>query len=323
MLMHTHPLARTRMTAMVAVVAALVTTSLPAQTSGRSSQQHDHAAGARAAPFDSTKLSRKARAEIDAARRATARFATPEAAEDAGFIPVFGMVPLQGVHYVRTDLVDKGTFDAREPSVLMYAPMDGTPKLVGLAYAYQHPRDRAIPEGFDGPNDEWHAHDELSREIDRRIVMVHLWLVDSPEGPFARHNRLLPFMAAGLTPPSTALLASDGARGERARKYAFALAMATHPAQIFDLVESRSGGDVARRAHPHRQALTRMVDKLKAAERSNDRTAHDKLVGEAIARSDSLVAVYKSTVRSPRARQLLDTLLDEMMGHAGQHAHSP
>ena len=69
-------------------------------------------------------LSPKAQAQIDSVRRAMSRFADPRVAEDSGYQPVFGMVPLQGVHYVRPDLVRDGTFDLTEPSVLMYAPVE-------------------------------------------------------------------------------------------------------------------------------------------------------------------------------------------------------
>src|SRR5215207_2229353 len=84
-------------------------------------------------------LSPKAKAQIDSVRRAVAQFANPQTAEDAGYETVFGLVPLQGVHYVRPDLVRDGTFDLTKPPVLMYAPVNGEPKLVGVAYAYEHP----------------------------------------------------------------------------------------------------------------------------------------------------------------------------------------
>ena len=85
-------------------------------------------------------LSAKAKAQIDSVRRAVAEFADPRVAEDSGYEPVFGLIPLQGVHYVRSDLIKGGKFDLTKPPVLMYAPVKGEPQLVGVAYAYQHPR---------------------------------------------------------------------------------------------------------------------------------------------------------------------------------------
>jgi hypothetical protein len=267
-------------------------------------------------------LSSKARAQIDTVRRAVARFADPHAAEDAGYQPVLGMVPLQGVHYVRPDLVRSGTFDLDEPSVLMYAPVKGEPKLVGVAYTFEHPRSQPLPEGFDGPHDDWHAHDELSPDPAEHIVMVHLWLTDSPGGPFARYNTWLPYMAASLERPSASELLAKNARGERARRFAFALAIATHPPQLFDLLESRGGPELTRAAYPHRRALSMAVDSLIDAERRGDKAMYDRLVTSSIGHSDALMAAYRGTVRSPRAREFIDKTLDELMGvgHEGHHS---
>jgi hypothetical protein len=266
-------------------------------------------------------LSAKAEAQIDSVRRAMARFADPRVAEDSGYQPVFGMVPLQGVHYVRPDLVRDGDFELTQPSVLMYAPVEGTPKLVGVAYAYEHARSKGIPEGFDGPNDDWHAHDELSQDPNEHIVMVHLWLTDAPGGPFARYNPYLPYMAASLERPTATQLLAQNARGERARRFAFALAIATHPPQLFDLLESRGGEQLTRLAYPKRRALMAMVDSLERAEKRGDKAAYERIVTKTLAHSDSLIATYRSTARSPRAQQLINKALDELMGvgHEGHH----
>jgi len=278
--------------------------------------------GTAQAPHHQAPLSTKARAQIDTVRRAVAKYASPYAAEDAGYQPVFGMVPLQGVHYVRPDLIREGTFDLDQPSVLMYAPVKGTPKLVGVAYAFDHPRSQAMPEGFDGPNDDWHAHPELSPDPAEYIVMVHVWLTETPGGPFARYNPWLPYMAASLERPSASLLNAQTPRGERARRFAFALAIATHPPQLFDLLESRGGSELTRAAYPHRRALSAAVDSVVEAERRRDKVAYERLVTSSITHSDALMAVYRGTVRSPQAREFIDKTLDELMGfgHEGHHA---
>jgi hypothetical protein len=280
-------------------------------------------------------LTPKAKAQIDSVRTAVSKYADPRVAEDSGYEPVLGLVPLQGVHYVRPDLIRSGAFNLTEPPVLMYAPVNGTPQLVGVAYAYEHPRSEPLPEGFDGSSDDWHTHDELSRDPNEHIVMVHLWLTDAPGGPFARYNPYLPYMAASLKRPSPTELNANTAKGERARRFAFALAMATHPPQLFDLVESRGGPELTRIAYPHRRALMAVVDSLALAEKRGDRTEYDRLVTQTIAHSDSLVAAYRGTVRSPRVRAFIDQTLDELMGmgHEGhmtmpgtrapEHTHRP
>ena len=268
------------------------------------------------------KLSPKAQAQIDSVRRAMARYADPQLAEDAGYQPVFGMVPLQGVHYVKPDLIRDGEFELTQPSVLMYAPVNDKPTLVGVAYAYEHPRSKPIPEGFDGPNDDWHAHDELSRDPSERIVMVHLWLTDAPDGAFARYNPYLPYMAASLKRPSAAELTAKTARGERARRFAFALAIATHPPQLFDLLESRGGDQLTRAAYPHRRALMAAVDTLELAEKRGDKATYNRMVTAALAHSDALITTYRTTARSPRAQEFIDKALNELMGvgHEGHHS---
>jgi hypothetical protein len=282
-----------------------------------------------------TALTPKAIAQIDSVRKSVAQFADPRVAEDSGYEPVFGLVPLQGVHYVRPDLIKGGKFDLTRPPVLMYAPVNGTPNLVGVAYAYEHPRTQPVPEGFDGRSDDWHTHDELSRDPNEHIVMVHLWLTDAPGGPFARYNPYLPYMAASLKRPSASELTANTARGERARRFAFALAIATHPPQLFDVLESRAGAELTRVAYPHRRALMTVVDSLERAERRGDKATYDRLVTETIAHSDALMAAYRGTVKSPQAREFLDKALDELMGvgheghetmpgtHPAGHTHRP
>jgi hypothetical protein len=272
--------------------------------------QYSHAPG----------LSPKAKAQIDSVRQAVSRYADPQTAEDAGYQPVFGLVPLQGVHYVRPDLVRDSTFNLTKPPVLMYAPVAGKPKLVGVAYAYEHPRSRPVPEGFDGPNDDWHTHDELSRDPTEHIVMVHLWLTDAPDGPFARYNPYLPYMAASLERPSASQLTATTAKGERARRFAFALAIATHPPQLFDVIETRGGPELTKKAYPHRRALVTLVDSLRVAEQKGDKAAYDRVVTKAIAHTDALMAAYRGTVRSPQAREFIDKVLDELMG-VGHEEH--
>ena len=45
-------------------------------------------------------------------------------------------------------------------------------------------------------------------------------------------------------------------------------------------------------------------------------------VTQALAHSDALMAAYRGTVRSPRAREFIDRALDEFMGvgHEGHHS---
>ena len=295
---------RIRTHAVAALAAVLGATTLGAQPAAHS---HDGAANADSA------LTVKAKAQLEAARKATRRLDTPEAARAAGYFPVFGNVPLQGEHYVRFDLVSQGTFEVEQPSVLMFAPVNGTPTLVGAAYAYQHPSALPAPEGFDGSADVWHAHEELSRVAGRNLVMVHTWYVDAPGGPFARYNLWLPFISAGLTPPPASELADAGKR-EAIHKLALAIAIATEPPMAFAMLEQRVGPALQGKTKPHREALREIVPKLKDAQRAKDDAAYARLSADAVAHTDSLVDAYRNSVSSPRMREAINRALDEFLG---------
>ena len=276
---------------------------------------HEHGHGGAALPRTVDALTPRARAQLDAARRATADVATPEAARAAGFRPMFGQVPLQGEHWVRVDRVLADGFDVARPSVLMFAPVAGRPTLVGVAYAFLHPSDAPPPVGFDGVGDAaWHAHDRLSPTPGRRLLMMHAWFVDTPDGPFARHDAWLPYRATGLTPPAAATLA-DPAAGERARRLGLALASATTPPLLFQWIE-RQGDDALRaRAAERRAAIAALVPRLAAAERAGDRAGRARLADAAIAHADTLVAAYRAARPArPLVARLVDRTVDEFLG---------
>jgi hypothetical protein len=272
---------------------------------------HGHAAHGGAARDT---LTAAARAQLADARRAVADLATPEAARAAGFRPMFGHVPLQGEHYVRVDRVLADTFDVARPSVLMFAPVAGRPTLVGVAYAFLRPTGAPLPAGFDGTADAWHAHDRLSPDPTRRLVMAHAWFVDAPEGPFARYNPWLPYLAAGLTPPAPATLA-DSAAGERARRLGFALASVKTPPMLFAWLERQGGDSLRARVAPRRDAIAALVPRLAAAERAGDAAAYARLAAEAVGHADALAAAYREAAPArPLVRRLVDRTVDEFLG---------
>lgn len=259
-------------------------------------------------------LTPKARAQLAAARRAVDSLATPEAARAAGYRPMFGNVPLQGEHYVRYDLVLRDTFDLERPSVLMFAPVAGTPTLVGIAYAFLHPTDAPPPPGFDGALYAWHAHERLTTQRGKQLLMMHVWFAEAPEGPFARYNPWLPYLATGLVPPDARTLA-DSSTGLRARRLGLALASAETPPMIFGILDRQGGEALAARTAPHRDAIRALVPQLAAAERAGDRATYDRLAAEAIARGDSLVATYRTAAPDrPMLARLVDRTADEFLG---------
>jgi hypothetical protein len=176
--------------------------------------------------------------QLEAVRKATAKYSDLEAAKRDGYVQ-FGREerPLMGEHWFRKDLVNQ-PLDLARPSTLQYATINGKLQLVGVAFTvYQKPNE-AVPEGFAGSSDMWHVHDltkmataltegrplaaflvrnrmnrtnAAMREGRTQLAMVHAWTaLDNPDGVFAEHHRALPYLQAGL-PASYAVGATENA----------------------------------------------------------------------------------------------------------------
>jgi len=175
------------------------------------------------------------------------------------------------------------------------------------------PTDSAPPAGFDGAQDAWHAHERLANVPGRHLVMMHLWFVDTPDGPFARYNPWLPYLAAGLAPPSAAELARPES-GERARRLGLALSLATAPPLLFQMIEMQTGEAFRARTATHRAALDSAVRGLVAAERAGSAT-RERLADDALTQADSLVALYRGAAPDrPLVGRLVDRTVDEFLG---------
>jgi hypothetical protein len=120
-----------------------------------------------------------------------------------------------GQHWVHPGLLNNGRVDPSQPEVLEFATIGGREQLVGVAYAIllgpgESPPDVPVSGRL------WHAHagdlDEESlanshagsgEEDSDRVAVLHVWVPQpNPAGTFAAENWTLPFLRAGLTPPS-------------------------------------------------------------------------------------------------------------------------
>ena len=115
-------------------------------------------------------LTQHARDQIAEARKVASLLDTPDKARAAGYRPRFGDVPLQGEHWSNPQLVLAGKFDIEHPPILMFAPIGGAPKLIGVAYAYEVKEGEPTPDGFDGAA-MWHEHPALALP-GHRLVMT-------------------------------------------------------------------------------------------------------------------------------------------------------
>ncbi|PRY95651.1 hypothetical protein BCF33_1273 [Hasllibacter halocynthiae] len=170
-------------------------------------------------------------AELAQVRAVLDRYADISVARADGWRPFGGDEPLMGQHWYRDGGPDYAGSDARldfaQPSNLMYTEIGGRQVLTGAAFVVRLRHGEALPAGFTGGGDRWHVHDfegafEAATEdrpflrglgnwwLDReyrnagddrgRLAMVHAWAgpIPNPDGPFASHNRLLPYLELGL-----------------------------------------------------------------------------------------------------------------------------
>jgi hypothetical protein len=142
-----------------------------------------------------------------------------------GYMQVTPFVPGIGAHYLNIDLLTDGVFDPAQPEMLLYNGNAPTSELVGLSYAFLGDEP---PEGFVGPNDEWHVHPQLcivgvlvvgpdstpedlcesiggrkGMGFDHPMWMGHLWQVpgwESAWGLFSGENPAINMATEQVTP---------------------------------------------------------------------------------------------------------------------------
>src|SRR6185503_20537761 len=196
-------------------------------------QSHQHAAPAKLTPLTLR--------QIDTVKSAAASLATSDGATGAGYQPVLGWIPMMGTHWVHGQRMMKGkeAVTLTTPSQLMFSRVNGKETLVGIAFAYYSDiSDKANPILFES-EPAWHDHPDLSPP-GMNMHMLHVWFVDSPDGPFAGMNPFLPYWAAGATPPDATRMA-DAAFSSRVRKGALALAETVATEGLFPVLAKRAG----------------------------------------------------------------------------------
>jgi len=162
-------------------------------------------------------------AELQTAGTVIAAMPTAADAVAAGYIQVTPYVPGIGAHYLNVRLMTADGFDPGKPEMLLYNGNEPTSELVGLSYAVLGDEP---PEGFVGPNDQWHVHpslcivgvlvvgpdstpDDLCASIggekgmpfEKPMWMGHLWQVpgwESPWGLFSGENPVVNLATADL-----------------------------------------------------------------------------------------------------------------------------
>ena len=259
----------------------------------------------------------KAMTQIRDVQKSMMVVADTSSARGSGYAPVFGWVPTMGTHWVnaRTMMADRKVA-MTTPSQIMFSPIDGKQKLVGAAYAYlTSPTDSTRPTVFDG-NPPWHDHQDLAPP-GTNLVMLHVWFVPSPDGPFAGHNPFLPFWAVGLTPPDTMRM-RDPAVSKRVRRAALALAEIADSNGVFPMISKRPAVQTV--LDEHRAAIRALVPKVEAAR--GDTKAWDALVDELGKHWDPMAEAYLKSAVNPAVNKRMVEHIESMLGTGhGAHHH--
>jgi hypothetical protein len=274
------------------------------QTSGMAGMHHDtHVA-----------VTPKNRREIDTVTKAVAALRTKSAAAAAGFQPKFGWIPTMGEHWVSMRLMTSGRQNDRAaPSQLMFSRIDGKDSLVGAAYGYvTADNDTVRPSLFDG-NPPWHEHPDLAPP-GLNLVMLHVWFVPSPDGPFAGTNPNLPFWAVGLAAPDAERM-HDSTFNSIVRRASLALAELADTTSIFPQLKLRAevGSSIAAR----RDSVRALVPELLAAQKAHDAARWDRAAKKTAAQWDGMSETYLASARTSAGRERIARYIAMVLG---QHA---
>lgn len=260
-------------------------------------------------------VSPKAKQQIDSVATATKALGVSGAAAAAGFQPVFGWIPTMGVHWVdETRMVKSKQSDIAAPDNLMFSKIGGKDSLVGAAYAYLAPvSDSARPKLFDG-SPAWHEHQNLAPP-GQTLVMLHVWFVPSPDGPFAGTNPNLPFWAAGLDAPDASRM-HDPTFNARVRRAALALSEVVDTTAIFANLESRS--TVRPVLVARRDSVRALIPQLLAAQNAKDAAKWDRVADRLASQWDAMQAAYYNSALTDSGRDRMVKFVASLMG---EHVH--
>lgn len=287
---------------------------------------------------------------VAAARRAAAAVPDTTAARAQGFMPLLDIrildrTPFQGEHWYKTSRSDTtGTVALAEPAHILFGPINGQLRRLGIAYATRPRPETPVPQGLGGDSTAvWHTHFfcrnvpgdaalilvETPEECRarsgtpaaRKSVMLHVWTdVPNPEGIYGHDNPALPFLAVGLTPPDAQQL-QEAASARVIRALGMALAEtydARFPAarKIERLNLDTTLGDSLR---GHRAAIAARIPALRQADDARDRVTYDRIAAEMIAEWEALDRLYARMALTPHLRDQLRRMHGKALSTSTHH----
>ena len=197
---------------------------------------------------------------IACARTGTEKYLDQSAAVADGYRRIGRDFPGMGEHWIRMSLVFDGMLDPARPEILNYIAVDGSPRLLGVAYAVPLLRGEEPPDTPAGRG-AWHDHartieDETvlphhhmqgSVRGESRLAMMHAWIWSpNPDGMFAADNWAIPLLRAKLSPAADMIPA-----------VARAVALAGGGRDYFERAIEAAATLTAREKHSVRTALDR------------------------------------------------------------------
>jgi hypothetical protein len=122
---------------------------------GQTETTHGHRGPLRTQAITDISIRVQLQTELEAARSVTTSLRSVAAARAAGYIRSTAYTPCGGTHWLNRSLVDN-RFDPAKPEMLLFDGNGDDAELVGLSYYVR--TGNIAPEGFAGPNDQWHQH---------------------------------------------------------------------------------------------------------------------------------------------------------------------
>jgi hypothetical protein len=287
---------------------------------------------------------------MQAARKAVTTLGDTAAVRAAGYNPITedripDGLPFQGWHWRRAqpgDTVPDVGID--RPSFVMFAPVNGVPKRVGVAYSSALLLDAPAPSGLAGdPAAKWHDHfwcdsvpnvnggflvnaregctDRGGKLAPRRTAMVHVWTdVPNPEGQYGNDNPALPFVAVGLAPPSEHDV-HDAARVRATRALGMALAETYNSRMPVSNRVQRDNRDpvLADSVEKRRAAIAALVPALKRAQTANDRATYEQIATKTVAEWEALIGLYQRMAATPQLKAQVQRAHERVLTVSAHH----
>ena len=286
---------------------------------------------------------------LAAARRAVVRLNDTAAARAAGYRPITEIgvpdkVPFQGEHWSLPIRDTTAVVPLDRPAFLMFGPVNGVHRRIGLAYSTRILLADPSPDGLGGDRAaKWHDHfwcdsvpnapngflvnerqqctNRGGKLAPRRTSMVHVWTdIAAPEGQYGNDNTALPFVAVGLNPPSAHDI-HDPARFRATRALGMALAETYDSRMPVSNRVQRENKDaaLADSVKARRSAIASMIPELKRTQVAGDQSGYDRVAAKTVAEWEALLMLYQQMAATPQLKAQVQRAHERVLTVSAHH----